>query len=83
MPAIVPANHSNGPIQPIRWMNDRIMKMLMMIVPRAIQEVPGFMNARSARNFMPRSAIRKPVPIASSGNPRAIPLLAKVTHSGL
>ena len=44
-----------------------IMKMLMIQKPRAIQEVPGFMPARTALVGCPRSASRQRLPMMRAG----------------
>jgi hypothetical protein len=65
-------------------MKARIMKMVMIQKPRAIQDVPGFMPARTALVGDPRSRRRKALPIIRAGkeihnptvvvNPRPSPM---------
>ena len=64
-----------GHIQKAVWMAAKIMKRTMMIVPRAIQEVPGFIQTLQALMGLPRSASRKRVPIRTQGTPRNTPIL--------
>jgi len=49
------------------WTIATIMKMLMIQKPRAIQEVPGFMPARTALVGWPRSASRQRLPTIRAG----------------
>ena len=51
----------------MRCTKDKTIKVDMIQVPRAIQEVPGFIPARTARLGEPRSTIRNKVPMMMAG----------------